>query len=68
MWYDIPVKINNSRANYSSKMSKLFGEVGRVDRRMLDQTYLCPLGWVENGKNNIFKKADSNYYGISYMF
>ena len=26
------------------------------------------VGWVENWKNHIFKEADSNYYGISYMF
>ena len=28
----------------------------------------CIIGWVENWKNHIFKGADSNYYGTSYMF
>ena len=30
MCNQIPVNVNNSRANFSSKMSKLFGYVGRV--------------------------------------
>ena len=40
--YYIPVKIKNSIANFRSKMSKLFGQVGRVDRRILVQIHLCP--------------------------
>ena len=32
----------NLVANFISKMSKLFGEVGRVDRRIFVQTYFCP--------------------------
>ena len=40
--YQIPVKIKNSIANFRSKMSKLFGQVGRVDRRILVQIHLCP--------------------------
>ena len=30
----------NLGANFISKMSKLFGEVGRVDRKMFVQTFL----------------------------
>ena len=30
------------RANFCSKMFKTFGEVGRVDRRVLVQTNFCP--------------------------
>ena len=32
----------NLVANFISEMSKLFGEVGRVDRRIFVQTYFCP--------------------------
>ena len=32
----------NLGANFISKMSKLFGEVGRVYRRIFVQTYFCP--------------------------
>ena len=75
MCNQIPVKIKNSRANFSSKMSKLFRYVGRVH---LIWTYVqifvvfffgsLSLNKSKRGDQHFSKTSESSDGGMSDLF